>query len=110
MPFGGEDSSSSEIHSILRPLMPPAALASSKAIVAPERFPVPKIAKGPVKLPRIPTLMAESETPGSSAKQAGPINSVTATAKTAAAEARQWNREELTLIRPLPFSIIGKIS
>jgi hypothetical protein len=54
--------------------------------------------------------MAESETPGSSAKQGAPVNNVTATAKAAATEARQCKCEKLTLIRRLPFSIIGKIS
>src|SRR3954464_773630 len=67
MAFGGDDSSSTEIQSSLRPLIPPAAFASSKAIVAPARLPVPNIAAGPVRLPRIPTLISLSVTPASAA-------------------------------------------
>src|SRR5438270_4808442 len=67
MAFGGYDSSSNEIHSSLRPFTPPAALISSKAIVAPARLPVPKIAAGPVRLPRIPSLISLSVTPTSAA-------------------------------------------
>src|SRR6476469_4293252 len=67
MAFGGDDSSSSEIQASLRPFTPPAALISSKAIVAPARFPVPKIEAGPVRLPRIPILISLSATPTSAA-------------------------------------------
>src|ERR1700737_3487604 len=67
MAFGGDDSSSSDIHSSLRPLTPPAALTSSNAIVAPARLPVPKIAAGPVRLPRMPILISLSVTPTSAA-------------------------------------------
>src|SRR6266487_1269254 len=64
--LGAEVSSSSMVHSSLRPLTPPAALASSNASTPPERLPVPQMAAGPVRLPRMPILIVLLLSPGAS--------------------------------------------
>ncbi len=83
--FGGDVSSSSISHSSMRPLMPPAAFASSNAMIAPFRLPVPHMAPGPVRLPRIPILILSLVTPGEVCAEAGPAAPASATATAAIA-------------------------